>query len=303
MTTRAVGIGSGIGWLKQAVNLGRNNPKAIFGAVALMAVVALIPSVLQLVLQYAFKANPEAIMVVVAVITLASVVIYPPMIGGVLRVVDAAEKGESTQATAVFEAFRADNGRNRMIGFGLLMFAVYMIVFVLVISLFGQDFMHWYFDVITKAQEAQASGQPPQLGALPPDFGTLMGIGSLFALFMGGVYTLGFGQVALGGRGVVEALKDGVAGTLKNVLPIVVLTALAVVGMFALAIGFGLVAGVLMLVASAVSKALGMMLLVPLYLGLILVVYVVMFGVMYAMWRDVCGDGAVAPRVDDHIEA
>src|SRR5690606_18283513 len=31
MTTRAVGPMAGIGWLKNAVNLGRNNPRAVFG--------------------------------------------------------------------------------------------------------------------------------------------------------------------------------------------------------------------------------------------------------------------------------
>ena len=144
----------------------------------------------------------------------------------------------------------------------------------------------------------------PAAMTLPDGFGRVMAIGSLFALFMGGVYAIGFGQVALGGRSVGAALGDGFGGTLKNVLPIVVLAVLAVVAMFSLVLVVGIIAAILMLVGGLVHKALGVLLLAPIYLGMLLVVYVVMFGVMYFMWRDICGDTtpvADAPR-DDAIE-
>lgn len=305
MTTRAVSPGSGWRWFKQAINLGRNNPKAVFGAVALLAVIALIPSVVQLVLQYGLGLGPEAVMAVIALTTLASIVIYPLLIGGLLRVIHAAENGRPTHATAIFDTFHADSGRGRLIGFGLLMTAIYLGVFLLVISLLGKDFMSWYWQLITAAQAQQAGGAPmsPELLALPEGFGRVMAIGSLFALFMGGVYAIGFGQVALGGRGVGAALGDGFGGTLKNVLPILLLAVLAVVAMFALVLVVGIVAGILALLGSVVHTALGMLLATPVYIGMLLVVYVVMFGVMYFMWRDICGDApAVDATRDDRIE-
>ena len=305
MTTRAVSPGSGWGWLRQAINLGRNNPRAVFGAVALLAVIALIPSVIQLVLQHGLGLGPEAVMMVIGVTTLASIVVYPLLIGGMLRVIHAAENGRPTHATAIFDSFRADGGRGRLIAFGLLMTAIYLGVFLLVISLFGRDFLSWYWQLITAAQEQQAGGaqMSPELLALPDGFGRVMALGSLFALFMGGVYAIGFGQVALGGRSVGQALSDGLAGTLKNVLPIVLLALLAVVALFALALVVGIVGGILALVGGAVHKALAVALVMPVYLGMLLVVYVVMFGVMYFMWRDICGEppAPVAAR-DDLIE-
>ncbi len=305
MTTRAVSPGSGWRWFRQAINLGRNNPKAVFGAVALMALIALIPSVIQMVLQYGLGLGPEEVMVVIGLTSVLSILIYPLLIGGLLRVIHAAENGQPTHASAIFDTFRADNGRGRLIGFGLLMTAIYLGVFLLVISLFGKDFMSWYWQLITAAQEQQAGGaaMSPALMALPEGFGTVMAIGSLFALFMGGVYAIGFGQVALGGRSIGQALGDGFGGTLKNVLPIVLLAVIAVIAMFALALVVGIVGGILMLVGSIVSKALGMLLVMPIYVGMLLVIYVVMFGAMYFMWRDVCGDApaAVAPS-DDRIE-
>ena len=302
MTTRAVSPGSGWRWFRQAINLGRNNPKAVFGAVALMAVIALIPSVIQMVLQYGLGLGPQAVMAVIGLTTLASIVIYPLLIGGLLRVIHAAENGRPTHAAAIFDTFRADNGRGRLIVFGVLMTAIYLGVFLLVVSLFGGDLLNWYWKLITAAQAQQAGGapMPPEMLALPEGFGRVMAIGSLFAQFMGGVYAIGFGQVALGGRSVGAAFADGLGGTLKNVLPIVVLAVLAVIAMIGLALVVGIVGGILMLVGGLVHKALGMLLLMPIYIGMLLVIYVVMFGVMYFMWRDVCGDAPEpdAPRGD-----
>ncbi len=305
MTTRAVGPGRGWGWLKQAINLGRNNPKAVFGATALMAVVALIPSVLQVVLQLVFKESPGVIMAVVAVMTFVSLVVTSLMIGGLLRVIHAAENGQPTHATAVFDPFGEPQLRGRLIGFGVLMMSIYVGVFVLVVSLFGQDFMRWYWELITSAQAMQASGgaaQPPDLANMPQGLGRIMAIGSLFGLFMGGIYAIGFGQVAVGGRSIGEAFMDGARGTIKNVLPIVVLAVLSVVAVLVLTVGVVLVVGIITLAVGAISKLLAAALVVPIYFGMILLIYVVMFGVMYFMWRDICMDVPLPLPRDDQLE-
>ena len=49
-------------------------------------------------------------MVVIAACTLVMVAIYPLLIGGVLRVIDASEKGQPTQASALFDTFRSGQG-------------------------------------------------------------------------------------------------------------------------------------------------------------------------------------------------
>ena len=92
-------------------------------------------------------------------------------------------------------------------------------------------------------------------------------------------------------------------GDAKNPALMVLLAVIAVIAMFALALVVGIVGGILMLVGSIVTTALGMLLVMPIYVGMLLVIYVVMFGAMYFMWRDVCGDApaAVAPS-DDRIE-
>lgn len=302
MTTRAMGPGAGWRWLMSAINLGRHNPKAIFGAVALLALVALIPSVIQVALQYGAGLGAESVLMLVGVMTLAMIVVYPLLIGGLLRVIHASETGLPTRATALFDTFRAGNGAGRLIGFGVLLTMIYIAIFVAVILSFGQGFLSWYMQVITAGMEAGTPSQMPAIPELPAGLGTVMALGILVGLFFGGVYAIGFGQVALGGRSVGGALSDGVAGTLKNLLPIVVLAIIAIVLLFALILVVALVGGLLALVGGLVHGALAVALVVPVYAGMLLVMYVVMFGVMYFMWRDVCADAPPATVNDNQLE-
>ena len=54
----------------------------------------------------------------------------------------------------------------------------------------------------------------------------------------------------------------------------------------------------LMTIVGLLAKVVGMWLLVlvgiPLYLAFLLAMMVVMFGIMYFVWRDICGDGSDA---------
>lgn len=305
MTTRALGPGAGWGWLKQAINLGRHNPKAIFGAVALLAVVALIPSVIQMALQFGAGLAPQAVLSVIGAMTLAMIVLYPLLIGGLLRVIDASEHGRPTRATALFDTFKAGNGAGRLIGFGVLMTVIYIAAFVAVIALFGKDFLAWYMQLIT-AGMGPGAPTPPQITSLPEGFGTVMALGTLVGLFFFGVYAIGFGQVALGNRGIGGAIADGAVGTLKNLLPILVLAIIGFVLMLALILVVALLGGLLALLGGLVHEALAFVLVLPVYLGMLLVLYVVMFGVMYFMWREICGGDvpAQAPQAlpDNQVE-
>lgn len=302
MTTRALGPGAGWSWLKQAINLGRHNPKAIFGAVALLALVALVPSFVQVALQYGAGVGAETVLMIVGVMTLAMIVVYPLLIGGLLRVIHASETGQPTRATAMFDTFRAGNGAGRLIGFGVLLTVIYIAIFVAVILSFGQGFLSWYMQVITASMETGTPSQMPAIPELPSGLGTVMAMGTLVGLFFGGVYAIGFGQVALGGRGIGGGLSDGVAGTLKNVLPIVVLAVIAIVLLIAFILVVALLAGLLALIGGLVHETLAVVLLVPVYIGMLLVMYVVMFGVMYYMWRDVCGEAPPATVDGNQLE-
>ena len=114
----------------------------------------------------------------------------------------------------------------------------------------------------------------------------------IFGLFFNGVYVLSFGQAALGGRGIGESIRDGITGTFKNVLPLLVLLVVVLVAGFVAMIVAGIVIGLLAVVGGLVHPAAAMLLAAPAYIALLIVIYVIAFGVMYYMWRDICGDDA-----------
>ncbi|HZW18890.1 MAG TPA: hypothetical protein VFF71_08815 [Luteimonas sp.] len=303
MSTHARGPAAGWSWLKQAINLGRSNPRAIFGAVALLALVAMVPSLVQVVVS-ALGLGANVSMAVMAACTLVMAVVYPLLIGGVLRVIDDAEHGRPTHAGALFDTFRPSDDRNRLVGFGVVMFVAYLAVFVAVVALFGKDVSAWYMELLAASTQNDPAVQAQVLQDIPPGFGKLMALGILAGLFFGGVYAIGFGQIALRGHGVRSALADGVSGTLRNVLPIALLALVAFVGFFAFALVTMLVIALLAGIGGLVHPLLAALLAAPVYFAALLVLYVVMFGVMYYMWRDVCdeGDGQAPPLPPDRLE-
>ena len=283
MSTRAMGPMAGFRWLMNAINLGRNNPKAVFGAAALSMLLMLVPSLLTVPLQMTGTQSAGRMAAVIAISMLFGLSLAP-LYGGLLSIIDAAERGRPAKATDVFAPYRAGGGAVRMIGFALGMLVVYAAIVAIVLGVVGTGIIHWYTEVLA-AQAAKSTTMP----ALPAGFGTAVALFAVFWLLVMGVYAVGFGQVALAGRSPLAALKDGFVGSIKNLLPLLML----VVGLFVAWIAVALAVIVLVGIAALLAKLVGAWVLfvvaVPVYIALILALYVVMFGVMYFMWRDICG--------------
>ena len=283
MSTRAMGPMAGFRWLMNAINLGRNNPKAVFGAAALSMVLMLVPSLLTVPLQMAGTQSAGRMAAVIAISMLFGLLLAP-LYGGLLSIIDAAERGRPARATDVFAPYRAGGSAVRMIGFALGMLVVYAAIVAIVLGVVGTGIIQWYTEVLA-AQAARSTTMP----GLPAGFGTAVALFAVFWLLVMGVYAVGFGQVALAGRSPLAALKDGFVGSIKNLLPLLML----VVGLFVAWIAVALAVIVLVGIAALLAKLVGAWVLfvvaVPVYIALILALYVVMFGVMYFMWRDICG--------------
>jgi hypothetical protein len=210
--------------------------------------------------------------------------------GGYLRVVDRSERGEPAQAADVIAPFRNAHDAKRLIGFSFIMLLVQLGALSLLFALFGhalQNLQDWYLRVAELLQHATPD-KPAQLPPPPAGLGGLFSLGGLFALFVAAVFAVGFGQVALRGRNLGAALVDGLAGAARNLLPLLVMAAVAFALMMAAGVVLVLVAGILGLLHPVLAVAVFL----PLYMVFVLVLYVVMFGVMYHLWRDVAGDQA-----------
>src|SRR3990167_7800636 len=109
MTTRAVGPGAGIEWLKQAFNLGRSNPQAIFGGAALLlatvAAGAIGLSLGLVLLSTALDADPTTSLAVSLLVGLGIAMLMAAMMVGYLRLIHAVEQGRPAGAGDVFAAF------------------------------------------------------------------------------------------------------------------------------------------------------------------------------------------------------
>lgn len=305
MQTRAMGPGAGWRWLMQGVNLGRHNPKAVFGGVALLIVAALVPTAVQLVVQVGLKmTDPGTMYALVAFSLLFSLLVVAPLIGGLLRVIHASEGGQPTRAAAIFEVFRSGNGAGRMVAISIALAVAATVVIGLIVALLAPGLGDWYVQVMALSAGAQGGASPAAIPTPPDGFGTVLVLLILFGLFLQGAYAIAFGQAALTDRSIGGALADGFAGALKNLLPLLVLLVLFTVFAVVLLLVVALLVMLLAAVGSLVHPMLGVALAAPVYLAFLMVLYVVVFGVMYHLWRDVAGDRTPpAERKDNGIVA
>ncbi|MBS0432406.1 MAG: hypothetical protein JSS21_08410 [Proteobacteria bacterium] len=286
MTTRAKGPLSGFGWLQRGIGVGFRHPKPIFGGAGFLLLACLVPSLITLPLQFQMRtagASPNLVIFGgIMVVSMLIGLLIVPLYAGYLQVIDAAERGLPTRARDIFNPYRQGEAV-RLIGYGLALIAIYIAVLAVVIAATGGGIARWYMQVLS----AQANHQLPP--GLPPGFGIAMALLTVFGLFMMGFYSVSLGQIALRRRGVFHAIGDGVMGALKNLLPLIVLAVTLVLAWIVVMIAFAILAVLLALLGKLVGAWLMLLLVIPLYIALLLVVLTVMFGVVYYLWRDVCG--------------
>lgn len=290
MTIRAKGPLSGLDWLRRGLTCGRCNPRAVFGGAAVLMTAALVPSVVQALLQLTLQPGELGTLAIAAVTTLLSAALLAPLMGGYLRLIHACAQGRPVHAREVFATFRSRHDARRLIAFAVALLLVQLLAAGVLAGLFREslaELQQWMAQVTALSQQARP-GQPVALPPPPQGMGGFLGLGSLLALFVGGMFAVGLGQVALGGRGVGGALADGFAGAVRNLLPLLVLAVLAFGLMLAVSLGAVLVVAIVALLHPALAAAV----LLPLYVLFLIALYAVLFGVAYHLWRDVAGEGA-----------
>lgn len=301
MTTRAVGAGAGLTWLQRALDLGRDNPKAIFGG-ALLLLTTLIAMAIGLALvMTAISVSAGTSGLISGLVSLLTGVaisaLMAVLMAGYLQLLDAVEQGRPVSALQVFSVLGQSVVAVRAAAFMVLLMLAQNLLLGALVGLLAPDIGSWYLQTLQSPENSDA------LPALPQGFGPVLLIFWAVGLLSYGVQAIGLGQIALRDKGVVDALQDGVAGTLRNLLPLLVLFLLAMVAAVVLALLLVIAA----LLVGVLAKLLGgwvvVVLAVPLYLVLVLALMVVMLGVMYGVWRDVCAaPGSPATTASNQIE-
>lgn len=227
----------------------------------------------------------------ITVVSMVLGMLLIPLYAGYLGVIDAVERGQPARAVDIFRPYRNESAP-RLIGFGLAVLLVYVAIVIVILVAQGGGIFHWYIQLIT------AQTQPLAPPSLPHGFGVFIGLIVVFGLFFSGFYAISLGQVSLGGRGVFASIGDGIVGAIKNVLPLLVFVLGLVVVWVAFVVAVMLVLMVTVLLGKLVGEWLVFVVSIPVGIAMMLAMFVGMFGVMYHLWRDVCGtdDAAAVPE-------
>ena len=299
MTARTVSLGAPFGWLMKAIDVGRRNPRALFGGFAILMVVGLVPSVVQMLAQFALADSPALMWTVYGLSMLASLVLMPPLTGAVIRLLHHCETGQPASAFDVFDGYRDMAFATRMVLTALLLLAIYVALFgLLFVLLPGKEF---FVEAMARSMAAPPGGQPDMTGMpdldpslLPMFLAWMLGMFAVIFL-MTHAYMLALNQAALGGHGPLTAMASGFKATLKNVLPLFGFTLAAMVIGFVVMLLLVMVIALLGTVLAMVSPILAGVVLLPMYLLAALAAYVVMFGFYYHGWREIFGATTADP--------
>lgn len=287
MPTHARGPGAGWSWLVGGFTVAKRQPWHILGACLLLILCMAAPVVVQMLVQRAMRPQGAAAIAMFATLTLATSILYPILMGGFMRLIDASRNERQVQVSMVFDPFRKGRGGSRLALFGLCMLLIYAAFLAVLLTTVGHGLASWYLQLL----DQQALGTPVRsLPPLPGGSSTTLALLTVFFLFYSCATAIGVGQVALRNQAPLSSLRDGITGAFKNALPLLVLSVCGLVALLVLAVGFGIVASILLVLGALVSRPLGDVLLVLVYVALAVLLYAFMMGVDYAIWRDVVDD-------------
>jgi hypothetical protein len=308
MQSRSVGLGAMFGWIPATFHWFERGGATLMGASLIMVLSFLVLSLPMYAVMFAggaftgATASPLAgqstlFWSLYAATILATLVLYPPMVVGWFRLARDVDTGANVAATQILHPYRDRALWGRSLAFALLVVLVYLVV----IGLFAAAFYRPVADFIAHIQLQQAAmaagRQPP-----PPDFPFVL-VPAYF-LFIGAmmlmhfVYMVGFAEIALRPTPVLAALRLALAGVLRNLFKLALLVFVLGLGMLLVWLVLALVIMLLVVALSWISHTLGIVAMFAVYLALVVVVYPLMFGGQYFMWKDMIDEAAPAEGVE-----
>jgi hypothetical protein len=312
MSARSVGLGSMFGWIPSTFGMVKRN----FGAMSVASILNLLAILLLMapmfyVMYRAFAsgmgamANPampfggadlETIGWIYGFMMLAGLLLLPPMMAGWFRLCENADRGAHVRGSDIFRPYADIPLWLRLIGFVLLICALYLLVGVLLFLAFRGVFMQ--FVAMQAAQQAAMMGGA---AATPPSMAV---IGHMLLaevvilpvmLLLQFVYMVGLAEVSLRSTPVLVAFKDALATVLRNSLKMLVWLFVVGIGFIVVMFVLGLVFALVGAVLSMISPGLMAVLMMLLYVPLLLVMYPLMFSGYYVAWKSLLGSEPPMP--------
>ena len=299
MDIRALPVGQGLAWFKQAIDLGGKNPRAVFGA-ALLLILALYTAAMlvALVLAVIVGAGDAAegstpdlrlVMAVAIPLTLLVMFLVPILLGGLMHVVREAEAGRPVRARDVFAPLRSAHGRSLAL-LGFVQVGLTVVGGVVMVAIAGSDYWREY---MLAMQQVMAGVQPtmPQ----PANGGLLFVAQLAFNYFSYALMLFSIPLMLFSGNSLGEALRNSLRAAVRNIGANMLAGALFIGALLVAALVVGLVATLLAMLGGAIHAAIGAALSMVAMLGFAALVLVLLVGATYLAWRDTFGDASVPP--------
>lgn len=294
---RRVPVARALGWLTSAINVGARGGRAVFGGTALgIAALYLLLTVMLAVLSPP-QAAGAAVDVTAALRAIAPVFVvmllaFPLLLGGVVHLVDLAERGAPVRPVDVFAPLRDGRRVRALAAVGLLQVALAAIVMALVTLLGGDDFWSEYMQAVQQLVNGQAA-TPPQ-----PRHPLLMSaMQMVFNYFSAATMLLSVPLVVCSGLGISAAFVGSLRAALRNLVPNLVAAAVVVAVVVAAVVAFAVVAALAGSIGALVHASVGALLVAALTLAFATVMLTLLMAAAYHAWRDMFGPDAPPPPV------
>ncbi|HAI59533.1 MAG TPA: hypothetical protein DCM32_06605 [Xanthomonadaceae bacterium] len=294
-----------------AVDVGRQQPQAVIGAVIAAVLVSFLPSLPPQLMAAIGMAPPPAVTYLFQALGLAvALLLLPVFVAGMYRVMDGAERGAPVHAAQVMDGFR-DGSWGRLVAVTLLSalvnIALALVMALVALAIVGFEsvgaLQAWLERFMALQAEAGAGTPvpPEQIEALglPPGLGGLVGVLLAFVpLWL--IVTVGVGwalvSVALRATAPVAALLGGLRAAVLNAPALLALLLALALPVMIIGGLLAMLLGVLMSLLMLISPVLGALFMLVAWFVAMLVISALWFGFMLNGWRAACDDGA-APAV------
>ncbi|HEY5804462.1 MAG TPA: DUF2189 domain-containing protein [Lysobacter sp.] len=296
---RKVPVRQGFAWFMQAVNVGRRNPRAVFGA-SLLFICTLYGVGLLLVLPVAMLARggqPDLTQIVpaIAAVFVGMVFLLPILLGGLMHVVREAEAGRPVRARDLFAPIRQKKA-GALALMGLIQIVLAIVGGVVVGLLAGSDYWTNYMSAVRGAMSGSVPVMPQ-----PEHPGLLMVVQLLFNYFSYAIMLFSVPLILFASANLSTAVKDSLHASVSNIGANALAALLFLFSVAASALVLLLLAALLSMIGGLIGGVLVMLL----YIAYGAAVLVVLVAGSYFAWRDTFGDEAtvaVPPASLDSIE-
>ena len=298
MSSRTIRLGAPYRWLGLAFAMVRLHPRPLFRAAILLVGVAILPSLLELLIEAGVHPSPMVSGAIQAFFLVVGLLLVPPVSGAIYRLL--ARLPDDPQAVLLLpQVYRDGPLAMRLILTNVVFLLLTLAVVIgLVAALGGQPLMD-YLSAVQAMQQAGVLAKAPAPTGLAPLMVSLV----LAMLVIGTAQQLASAQVALNGRPILAAVIDGLAASVRNVGALLLFyLPVGLLGLTALLV-LGLIAAVFFAALSALSPALAGLLLVPLALLLLTCMYTILFAFAFQAWRELFGPEGEPPVALHHLEA